>query len=61
MKSKARLAELGKYFHRNVSCFAKQTKIYFLAAKEKFEIDDWLEVYLVMEEDGTEVRESWRL
>ena len=38
------------------SCFAQQTKINFSpAAKEKFEIDDWLEVYLVMEEDGTEV------
>jgi len=26
-----------------------------IKAKEKFEIDDWLEVYLVIEEDGTEV------
>jgi len=26
-----------------------------LKAKEKFEIEDWLEVYLVIEEDGTEV------
>ena len=27
----------------------------FLSAKEKFEIEEWLEVYLVIEEDGTEV------
>ena len=27
----------------------------YLSAKEKFEIEEWLEVYLVIEEDGTEV------
>ena len=29
--------------------------IFFNSAKDKFGIDDWMDVYLVIEEDGTEV------
>ena len=29
-----------------------------ISAKEKFGLDDWIEVYLVLEEDGTEVDEE---
>ena len=28
---------------------------YWIIAREKFEIEEWMEVYLVLEEDGTEV------
>ena len=40
-------------------CCWHVTQIYLsylsTSAKEKFEIEEWLEVYLVIEEDGTEV------
>ena len=28
---------------------------HWIIAREKFEIEEWMEVYLVLEEDGTEV------
>ena len=43
----------------NCCCCWHVTQIYLsylsTSAKEKFEIEEWLEVYLVIEEDGTEV------
>ena len=32
-----------------------KNKNIIVTAREKFGLDDWLEVYLVLEEDGTEV------
>ena len=40
---------------KNVISVLNALNCLYLSAKEKFEIEEWLEVYLVIEEDGTEV------
>ena len=43
-------------FHNSEVLLARSVLFLVFSAKEKFEIEEWLEVYLVIEEDGTEVR-----